>query len=152
MKKKEELIRDITNMVKETKAGKLTWDILCQTTEYQPTENKPVVREDDIDWIVDECYVSYYCKYRGQEFLMITYEMIHSAKDKTKSTNLVFLPPLGIRYFDINTLLPYSVELDQVLLYHVHTLWETVLALHKERPELVKLDADERVLTIEEDI
>ena len=27
---------------------------------------------------------------------------------------MVFLPPLGIRYFDIHTLLPYAVEADQM--------------------------------------
>ena len=33
---------------------------------------------------------------------MITYEMIHTAGDKDRQLTF-FLPPLGIRYFDIST-------------------------------------------------
>ena len=43
MKKETELLRDIKEMVKETKAGKLKWEVLCQTTEYNPVEQKPLV-------------------------------------------------------------------------------------------------------------
>lgn len=151
MKKKEELLRDITNMVKETRAGKLVWDIKCQTTEYNSPEEKPVVEVDGSRWTVDECYVSYYCMYHGQEFLMITYEMIHTSGNSQKTTNLVFLPPLGIRFFDVHSLLPYAVETDQMLSYEVHTLWLALLEQHKANPQLVRLDADERMLTIEDE-
>ena len=150
MKKQEELVKQLTEMAKETKSGKLHWDIICQTTEYNAPESKPTVEEDGIKWTVDECYVSYHCEYKGKEFLMITYEMIHSAGDKVKTTNLVFLPPLGVRYFDIHTLLPYSVETSQMLTYQVHTLWNLLLEMRKANSEQVSMDVSERILTIED--
>ncbi len=150
MNKTDELIKQLTDMTKETKAGRLHWDIVGQTTEYNAPENKPVVEEDGCTWMVDECYVSYHCEYKGKEFLMVTYEMLHTAGDKVKSTNLVFLPPLGIRYFDIHTLLPYSVEVSQMLTYQVHTLWEMLLDMYKAKSDHVSIDMSERVLTIED--
>jgi hypothetical protein len=149
MKKQEELMRELADMVKETKAGKLHWKVDCQTTEYNPVEEKPVVEEDGVNWTVDECYVSYFCEYKGQEFLMISYEMIHSAGDKKKTTNLIFLPPLGIRVFDIHVLLPYAVETSQVLAYDVHMLWLTILEEYRKNPDRISLNVDERKLTIE---
>lgn len=150
MKREDELLKQLMDMTKETKAGKLRWDVKCQTTEYNDAESKPQVTEDDIVWSVDECYVSYHCEYKGKEFLMITYEMLHTAGDKVKTTNLVFLPPLGIRYFDIHTLLPYAVENSNMLSYQVQTLWNLLLDMYKANPESVDLDVSERVLTIED--
>jgi hypothetical protein len=150
MKREEELIKQLTDMVKDTKAGKVHWQVTCQTTEYNDAETKPTVEEDGLKWTVDECYVSYHCEYKGKEFLMITYEMLHTAGDKVKSTNLVFLPPLGVRYFDIHTLLPYSVEASQMLIYQVHSLWTLLLDMHKANPDSVSMDVSERVLTIED--
>jgi hypothetical protein len=98
---------------------------------------------------VDECYVSYFCEYKGQEFLMISYEMIHSAGSRKKTTNLVFLPPLGIRVFDIHALLPYAVETSQVLAYDVHMLWLAILEEYRKNPGRITLRADARKLTIE---
>lgn len=150
MKKSEELGKQLIEMVKDTKAGRLNWNIKCQTTEYNEASGKPCVEEDGITWVVDECYVSYECEYKGSEFLMITYEMIHTAGDKVKTTNLVFLPPLGIRYFDIHTLLPYSVEADQMLTYQIHALWTLILEMQKAHADNIALDVSERVLTIED--
>ena len=150
MKKEAELLKQLQDMIKDTKSGKIRWDVKCQTTEYNDPASKPQVMEDDILWTVDECYVSYYCEYKGKEFLMITYEMIHTAGDKVKTTNLVFLPPLGIRYFDIHTLLPYSVETSNMLSYQVQTLWKMLLAMYKANPASVALDVSERLLTIED--
>ena len=42
MKKEEELIRDLREMVKDTKAGKVNWKIIEQTTEYNDSKSKPV--------------------------------------------------------------------------------------------------------------
>lgn len=151
MKRKEELIRELTAMIKDTRAGKIHWDVKCQTTEYNPKDQKPTVKEENDIWIVDECYVSYYCHYNGKEFLMISYEMIHTCGKKQKTTNMVFLPPLGIRYFDIHSLLPYAVETDQMLSYEVHMLWLTLLELKKENKDVVTIDADERQLIIEDE-
>ncbi len=150
MKKQEELVKQLTEMAKDTKSGKIHWNITCQTTEYNQPEKKPTVEEDGIVWTVDECYVSYHCEYKGKEFLMITYEMIHTAGDKVKTTNLVFLPPLGVRYFDIHTLLPYSVEVSQILTYQVHQLWLMLMEMYKGNPKSVSLDVSERILTIED--
>ncbi len=150
MKREDELLKQLTEMTKETKAGKIAWDIKCQTTEYNDLASKPQVEEDDILWTVDECYVSYHCEYKGNEFLMITYEMIHTAGDMVKTTNMVFLPPLGIRYFDIHTLLPYAIETSNMLSYQVQTLWKMLLDMYKANPSSVALDVSERVLTIED--
>lgn len=150
MKKQDELLKQLTEMTKDTKAGKLKWEVICQTTEYNDPDTKPQIEEEGNVWTIDECYVSYHCEYKGKEFLMITYEMMHTAKDAVKTTNLVFTPPLGIRYFDINTLLPYSVETNQMLTYQIKTLWEMLLAMYKANPDSVKLDVSERVLTIED--
>ncbi len=150
MKKTEELVKQLTDMVKDTKAGKVHWNVICQTTEYNDADSKPTVEEDGVSYTVDECYVSYHCEYKGKEFLMITYEMLHTAGDKVKTTNLVFLPPLGIRYFDIHTLLPYSVETTQMLTYQVHALWTLLLDMRKANPDSVTMDVSERVLTIED--
>lgn len=149
MKKKNELLKELTDLIKDTKACKVKWDVKCSTTEYNPIEKKPIVLDENVEWVVDECYVSYHCEYKGQEFLMITYEMIHTNKDKSKTTNLVFLPPLGIRYFDINVLLDYAVEVDQMVVYQIHMLWLILIELHKSNSSLVSLEVDERQLVIE---
>lgn len=152
MSKESELLRKLPEMVKETKAGRLVWEIECQTTEYHPSEEKvTVIEEDGQTWTVDECFVLYHCMYKGNEFVMITYEMIHSCDDKKKTTNLVFLPPLGIRYFDIHTLLPYSITADQMLIYHIHMLWLTILETQKKNPNQIALDVSERTLILEDD-
>ena len=150
MKKNEELLKQLQEMTKDTRIGKIHWNIQCQTTEYNAPEDKPVVEEDGVKWTVDECYVSYYCEYKGTEFLMITYEMIHSAGSEMKTTNMVFLPPLGIRYFDIHTLLPYAVDASNMLTYQIQSLWKMLLDMYKLNPAMVSLDVSERILTIED--
>lgn len=150
MKKEDSLLHQLTEMVKDTKAGRIHWNVRCQTTEYNETGKKPVVEENGILWTVDECYVSYYCEYKGKEFLMISYEMIHTAGEKIQTTNLVFLPPLGIRIFDINMLLPYAVEASHMLVYEVHMLWMMILEIYKKNPEMIVFNAEGRELKIEE--
>lgn len=150
MKKEDELLKQLIDMTKDTKSGKIQWEVKCQTTEYNDLDTKPQVEEDGVLYTVDECYVSYYCEYKGKDFLMITYEMIHTAGSEVKTTNLVFLPPLGIRYFDIHTLLPYAVETSNMLTYQVRALWNMLLEMYKANPNSVKLDVSERVLTIED--
>ncbi len=151
MKKTNELMREVTELVKETKAGKIKWKIDVSTTEYNRPEDKVTIIDNGTKWTSDECFVSYNCQYKGEEFLMITYEMINSADKQKKTTNLVFLPPLGVRVFDLHTLLPYSVKADQMLIYNVHMLWLTVLEEQKTHPELITIEASERMLTLDED-
>ena len=55
--KKSELSRTIKNMVRDTASGKIAWDVVCQTTEFNPAELKPVVEEEGERYTVDECYV-----------------------------------------------------------------------------------------------
>ncbi|MDD6505761.1 MAG: hypothetical protein PUF45_10055 [Lachnospiraceae bacterium] len=150
MKKENDLMRQLGDLVKDTKAGKIHWRVNVSTTEYNDPANKPKIQAEGENWTVDECYVSYYCEYHGQEFLMISYEMISQAGSKQKTTNMIFLPPLGIRVFDLSTLMPYSAQASQMLTYSVHNLWLTILETKKAHPELVQLDADERVLTIDD--
>ena len=64
---------------------------------------------------------------------MISYEQIYTCGEKKKSCNLIFLPPLGVRFFDVDVLAPYAVEADQMLIYEVHMLWLTVLEQYKKR-------------------
>ena len=75
MKKPEELSHLLTEMYKETKEGNLRWSLQVQTTEHNNPAEKPVEVEDGVSWVIDECYVSYVCKYKGQDFCMVTYEI-----------------------------------------------------------------------------
>lgn len=151
MKSEKALLRDLTEMSKLTAQGRLKWEIIVSTSEYKDADTKPTVEEDGVNWLVDECYVSYHCTFKGEEFLLITYEMIHSYGEKRKSTNMIFLPPLGVRYFDLHTLLPYSITATQMLTYNIHMLWKLILEQQKKNPDQISIDAFERELTIEED-
>jgi hypothetical protein len=148
MKKEEQLLRDVTEMVKLTEGGKLQWDIQCQTTEYNDPAKKPVEHADGEEWVLDECFVSFHCHHREKEFLMITYEQIYTCGKKQKTINLVFLPPLSIRFFDVDILAPYAVEADQMLLYEIHVLWQTVLEQYKKDPQTIQLSITPRELLL----
>ena len=76
--------------------------------------------------------------------------MIHTAGDKDRQPTLFFYRPLGIRYFDISTLLPYSVPASNILTYEIHTLWLLLLDMYKSDNTSVELDASSRELMIEE--
>ena len=151
MKKTEELNRLLTEMYKETKAGRLRWSLQVKTTEHNHQEEKPVEIEDGIAWIIDECYVAYECSYKGQEFSMITYEMIKTAGEKVQTTNLIFLPPMGIRVFHLPTLLPYAVQASNILANQIHNLWELLLMQYKVDKTSVQLEVIPSTLTIIED-
>lgn len=146
----QELSKKLHEMIEETKAGKIHWNVQVQTTESNPVEEKPVVEEDGMTWTVDEFYVSYYCKYKNQEFLMTTYEMIKKSGDKTKTSNLIFLPPLGNRFFHLASLTPYSIEASAVLVNQCCMLWQVVLDLYKVDRSSVYLEVNPGKLTIEE--
>ncbi|MCI6242207.1 MAG: hypothetical protein PUF81_06320 [Lachnospiraceae bacterium] len=148
MKKEEHLARELTDMIQQTEKGKIYWDVLCQTTEYNDADTKPVEVEDSEQWVVDECFVSYHCTYHEEEFLLISYEQIYTCGEKKKSMNLLFLPPLGMRFFDIDMLAPYAVEADRMLVYEVHTLWTTLLEMYKKDPESVKIEVSPRELVL----
>lgn len=149
MKKPEELSRMLTEMYNETKNGKIHWNISVQTTEHNDISEKPVEEEDGILWTADECYISYYCKFKGREFFMITYELIKTAGDKVRTTNLIFLPPLGIRVFQISVLLPYAIDASAVLANQIHNLWELVLEKRKADEQSVSMQVNAGKLVIE---
>lgn len=148
--KQAELCKKISELIEETKAGKLRWNVEVQTTEANDTADKPKEVENGIEWTVDECYISYYCKYREKEFCMITYELIKTAGEKVTSSNMVFMPPLGVRYFDIRTLLSYSVETSAVLINQIHQLWVLLMDMYKADKESIYLEVRPGRLTIED--
>ena len=150
MKKPEELSHQLTEMYKETKEGKLHWSLQVQTTEHNEASEKPVEVEDGVSWTIDECYASYVCQYRGQDFCMITYELIKTAGGKVQTTNFLFLPPMGIRAFHLQTLLPYSIPISNVLANQIHNLWELLLQQYKADHTSVNLDVLRTTLTIED--
>ena len=151
VKKQEEIFREIQEMMGETKEGRIRWSVEVMTTEANPAEEKPIEHEDGLDWTIDECYASYSCNYRGKEFCMITYELLKKSGDKERSSNLVFLPPDGIRFFDLHTLLPYSVEMSAVLADHIHQLWLLLMEKYKEKRPGVELIVRPGTLTIEDE-
>ena len=148
--RQEELSRKIAELIAETKEGKIRWSVEVQTTEANDISEKPREVENGIEWTVDECYVSYFCKHKGQDFCMITYEMIKTAGDRVTSSNMVFLPPLGVRYFDLRTLLPHSVETSAVLLEQIHKLWVLLLDMYKVDKGSIYLNVKPGKLTIED--
>lgn len=148
--KQEELCRRISELIAETKEGKIRWSVEVQTTEANDEADKPKEMENGIEWTVDECYVSYYCKYRNKDFLMVTYELIKTAGDKVSTGNMVFIPPLGVRYFDLRTLLPHSVEASAVLLEQIHQLWVLLMDMYKVDKGSIYLDVRPGTLTIED--
>lgn len=149
MKKSAELLKKLPDLVKETKENKLQWKIEFQTTEYNDPSEKPTEQIDGKDWLLDECFVSYHCEYKGKEFLLITYEQIASFEDKKKSYNLAFVPPLGNRFFDVDLLAPYAVELDQMLAYEIHMLWLAILEKLKEHSKNITIDVSPRDSAVE---
>ena len=149
MKKSAELLKKLPDLVKETKENKLQWKIEFQTTEYNDPSEKPTEQIDGKDWLLDECFVSYHCEYKGKEFLLITYEQIASFEYKKKSYNLAFVPPLGNRFFDVDLLAPYAVELDQMLAYEIHMLWLTILEKLKEHSKNITIDVSPRDSAVE---
>lgn len=148
--KKEELSRRIAELLAETKAGRVRWNVEVQTTEANEASEKPIEVESGVEWTIDECYVSYYCKHRNKDFCMITYELIKTAGDKVTSSNMVFVPPLGIRLFDLRTLLPHSVETSPVLLDQIHQLWVLLLDMYKVDKSSLYLDVRPGRLTIDD--
>ena len=118
--------------------------------EHNNASEKPIEVEDGVSWTIDECYVSYVCKYKGKDFCMITYEMIKTANNKVQTTNLVFLPPMGIRAFHLQTLLPYAITTSNVLANQIHNLWELLLVQYKTDKASVYLDVVPGTLVIED--
>lgn len=133
----------LEDMRKETERKSLKWRLEVATSEYRSPKTKPTVEADGKTWTVDECFVSYNCTFRGNEFSMITYENIETAGNDVRTTNLVFLPPLAMRIFRLDELAPYAVETTESLTAHVHALWNTLLTRYKENSGGVAMDVRE---------
>lgn len=143
----EELIQTLKIMQQDTRDGKLNWSLCVQTTEGN--EEKYTVQEENRTWTIDECYVSYNCTYRGNEFCMITYEMMKTSGDLVHTVNYVFLPPRGVRLFSLHTLLDHSVETNALLITQVHNLWELLMGLVKKKSSQVKFHIEEASVHVE---
>lgn len=149
MKKEEQLMHEITELIKETKDGKVNWDLKYQTTEYNDIEKKPVEEDEDgKKWVVDEFFAEYHCEHNKKEFLLTSYEQMFTCGDEVKTCNLVYLPPKGMRFFDVDILAPYAVNADAMLTYDIHMLWLTIIEQYKKNPESVKLDVTPRELVL----
>jgi len=148
--KEEELIKRIKRLLEETQKGKVKWKVDVQTTEYN--DNKYIEEVDGVKWTIDEVYVNYYCEYNSEVFNMITYEMIRSDGVNTNTNTFVFFPPNGIRFFNLRTLLPYSVTSSSMTVQSIHMLWNFLLELAKNNTGVVTLDASPAEINIEEDI
>lgn len=139
----ENLINQIEQMRQDTAKGHLKWNLEIRTSEYKPQEDKPVVEADGQQWIVDEIYVDYHCVYHKEEFTLITYENVETAGEEVRSTNLIYLPPLGVRRFDLDYLAPYAVPATPGCIQAVHQLWETILEMRKQNPAQIEINANE---------
>lgn len=139
----EGLLVLLEDLQKETEHGKLKWHLELATSEYREKDQKPVVHSEGEAWVVDECFVGYSCRFRGEDFAMITYERIETADTKVRTTNMVFAPPIAMRIFQLDELAPYAVDASAVLTDRIHKLWETLLNLYKQNSDRVSLDARE---------
>jgi hypothetical protein len=150
MKKEDVLVRDLTEMYRETKDNKLHWTLSVKTTENNIASKKPKETEDGEEWTVDECYTAFDCSRKGNDFHMITYEMIKTSGEKVKTINFVFLPDEGVRYFDLHTLMPHSIEASAPLVSQIHNLYELLMEMHQQNPDSVNLSVSEGTLTIDD--
>ena len=139
MIKTKQLADQVEELVKETKKNGLTWKMQIETTDDLDADMKEKLETEEGDYIVDECFVSYECVYKKKEFRMISYERILTKDDTVKSNALIFLPPEGLRYFDVAVLAPYAVDNDALLSDRVHNLFKTLIDLHNEGSDQVKV-------------
>ena len=134
-----QLANSLDEMMKETKRGHLSWSMQIETTDDLDASLKEKLEQDGIEWLVDECFVEYACTWRGQDFCMISYEHVLTHEDQTRMTCLIFLPPLGMRFFDVAELAPYAIENDAYVSNKVHQLFEMLLALYRTDPSRCRL-------------
>ena len=133
------LMNYLDELMKETKRGHLNWSMQIETTDDLDASLKEKLTQDGVEWLVDECFVEYSCTFKGQDFCMISYEHVLTHETQTRMTCLIFLPPLGIRFFDVAELAPYAVTADARLTGRVHMLFEMLLALYRTDPARCRL-------------
>ncbi len=133
------LANTLDEMIRETKKGHLNWQLELQSTDGLDDSVKHRITEDEKEWIVDECFISFYCVFRGKKYLMITYEHIKRYKDQVRSDNLIFMPPLNVRFFDVGILSPYIIDANAVLLDRFHQLWMLLMDSYKKNENRVSI-------------
>ena len=134
-----QLANSLDEMMKDTKRGHLNWSMQVETTDDLDASLKETFEQDGVTWLVDECFVEYACTWRGQDFCMISYEHVLTHEDQTRMTCLIFLPPLGMRFFDVAELAPYAIEADAYVSNKVHLLFEMLLSLYRTDPSRCRL-------------
>ena len=135
----KQLANSLDEMIKDTRRGHLNWSMQIETTDDLDASLKEKLEQDGTQWLVDECFVEYACTWKGQDFCMISYEHVLTHENQTRMTCLIFLPPLGMRFFDVAELAPYAVEADAYLTSKVHTLWGTLLELYRTDPSRCRI-------------
>lgn len=70
---------------------------------------------------------------------MISYEHVLTFENQTRMTCLIFLPPLGMRFFDVAELAPYAIKADAYVSNKVHMLWEMLMELYRTDPARCQL-------------
>ncbi len=139
MIKTKQLADQVEELVKETKKNGLSWKMQIETTDDLDPEMKEKLQTEEGEYVVDECFVSYECVFRKKEFRMISYERILTKGDIVRSSALIFMPPEGLRYFDVAVLAPFAVDNDAILSDRVHNLFVTLMDLHKADSPQVKV-------------
>lgn len=134
-----QLANSLDEMMKDTKRGHLNWSMQIETTDDLDASLKEKLEQNGIEWLVDECFVEYACTWRGQDFCMISYEHVLTHADQTRMTCLIFLPPLGMRFFDVAELAPYAIEADAYVSNKVHLLFEMLLDLYRRDPSRCRI-------------
>ena len=129
----------LDDMIRETKKGHLNWLLEMQSTDELDASVKQILQEDGKDWTVDECFVSFSCRFRGKDQLFITYEHIKQCNGQMRSENLLFMPPMDVRFFDVGILSPYIVDGNAVIFDKFHQLWELLMQLRKSGDPHVSL-------------
>ena len=137
--KTKQLSDQVEELIKETRKNGLVWKMQIETTDDLEADIKEKLETEEGEFVVDECFVSYECVYRKKEFRMISYERILTRGDAVRSNALIFMPPEGLRYFDVAVLAPYAVDNDAILSDRVHNLFKTLMELHNEGSDQVKV-------------
>ncbi len=135
----KQLAHTIDELQKETKRGRLNWSMQIEATDDLDASKKEHLTRDGNDWIVDECFVEYSCVWKGQDFCMISYEHVLTCGPQTRMTCLIFLPPQGMRFFDVAELAPYAIEADAFITGKVHLLFEQLMELYRSEPHRCNL-------------
>ena len=96
-----QLANSLDDMMKDTKRGHLSWSMQIETTDDLDASLKEKLEKDGVEWLVDECFVEYACTWKGRDFCMISYEHILTHDDQTRTTCVIYHPPLGLRFIDV---------------------------------------------------